>query len=260
MGEDGKVTREGWLIIGVGLAAALGASVYPAANFFLNFIRTFIHEFGHTVACWFFAHPSAPSFNIATGGGMTVYDDRNNWLLAGIFAVFLLMLFLYRKNRLTVSLLLAGAITYIMLLATDVHEIVILLSGHGAELLVAGILMYRVLGDRRIVGKLQRPAYALTGCFILLQGATFSYQLFTSHVYRHSYEVTKGAGFEMDFTRIAHDFLGVEVRYIALAFFILTLLVPMVSFCCFRFERLLESVRIRIGDRSARGPDDAGSP
>lgn len=235
------------LVLGSGLAAVFVVFALPPLVFLLDFGRTFVHEFGHTAACWFFAHPASPSFDLISGGGATMYDERSNWLLAGIIAAALLLIARYRRNRLTSALLAGATGLYVALLLTPAHEVVILLAGHGAELLVAGFLIYRVIAGGRAMGVFQRNAYAFAGLFIILQGATFSYRLLTSTGYRMMYESTEGAGFEMDFTRVAHEFLRMDVTWVALIFLACSLLVPLASYSFYRFEGRLSRVRARVG-------------
>lgn len=247
---SGSTDRGAWVTLAAGFLAAFIAVAIPMSSLFFNFIRTFIHEFGHAMTCWFFAHPATPYFDIATGGGVTAYDDRNNMLLAVYVTALLVGLFLYRRNRLTLGLLSAGAVAYATALATQAHEVLILLMGHGAELLVAGLLIYRVFADERIVGKLRRPAFAFTGLFILLQMSVFTYRLSTSDFFRRSYEgLEGGAGFEMDFSHVSKAFLGMDVKGVATAFLVLTLLVPVAGYGCHRYRHLLLPARDRLGAR-----------
>ena len=74
----------------------------------------------------------------------------------------------------------------------------------------------------------ERPAYVFSAVFITLSELHLGAQLLDSAFFRRQYELAKG-GHAMDFTRIAEDYLGVELQTVAVVFFLAALAPPVVA-------------------------------
>ena len=79
----------------------------------------------------------------------------------------------------------------------------------------AGLFLYRAISGSGIIVGLERPLYAFVGVFIEVLDLRFAYLLLTSHAYRVDYEAAKGGGHWMDFSRIAEEFLHVDLTVVA---------------------------------------------
>ena len=109
--------------------------------------------------------------------------------------------------------------------------------GHGSELILSGVFIYRALSGSVIVHPVERPLYAFTGFFIELSNFRFSYQLSMSEYHRFMYEEEKGGGHWMDFSRIAEEYLNVDLSTVSIFFFLCCFLPPILGFLVYRHQK-----------------------
>ncbi len=210
----------------IGAAAAAAALASPLVAFVVGMPVSFVHELGHAIAGWFFGYPSLPTVNFFSGG-MTLQHSRIVELqfLAG--GLLLWYAFAYRRRRAILLPVTAALVLYPALVLTPVHQALVLAAGHGFELLVAGLLLVRAMeGERRVM---TRALYAAAGFFIVFDNARFSFLLAFDRLEKQRYQAGGGLGFQMDFSRLAAEYLHVDVTVVAAAFFGLCLLTLLLS-------------------------------
>lgn len=154
----------------------------------------------------------------------------------------------------TVILLVTLIVVHAILSATFVHEVVILSMGHGTELIIAAVFFYRALSGAAVVHSVERPLYAAVSLFVVFTDLRFAYRLMTSTEARLEYEQAKGGGHWMDFSRIAEDYLHVDLTAIALFFFLAAMLPLVAGFFLFRYQ---DYIRRWIQSRWSRDPSEA---
>ena len=86
---------------------------------------------------------------------------------------------------------------------TAIHSVLILFMGHGTELVIAGLFIYRAISGRAIIHAAERPLYGIIGFFIAFSDITMAYNLLTNASYREDYLGAKGGDMDMDFSVIA---------------------------------------------------------
>lgn len=242
-GTGGTLSRDATRSLIVGGAVALVFSVVPFLSFVFSYLLTLVHELGHAVSGWFFGYPSIPAFDFAHGGGVTMHEDRKVLLMLAIYALFGWGFYALRRRPVAATTLAVLVALYSVAAFTPLHEILQIFMGHGAELIFAGLFLYRALSGEKIRTPAERPAYAFAGFFILFSDLRFAYGLWSNHERRVEYELAKGGGSWMDFSRIARDYLGVELTTVAAFFLLLCLLVPPAVWLAFRFRsRVREGV------------------
>ncbi len=208
---------------------ALFAAV-PLLRFFGSFLSTLIHEFGHTVVAWAFGYPSIPAFDFVYGGGVTIHDARNPGLLILAGGAFLFACGWFRRNAWVLAGLGALATAYLLLAFTGGHEFLIVAAGHGCELLLAGLFVYRGVTGSACRVEAERPCYVAAGTFVALHAAAFGARLATSPEFRALYEDAKGGGGWMDLSRIATEFWpGTTVAALGGYLALLALLAPVAA-------------------------------
>jgi hypothetical protein len=260
--DSGRVDGKGWVSLLAGFLLAIFVLRSGWLTFLFHPLITIIHELGHTIVGWAFGYPSIPAFDFQYGGGVTIHEEDRK--IAIVIVVFLALGFLVyrcRKSRTTVVVLLFLAALYSWTAFTDVHQILGLFMGHGTELIIAGIFLYRAISGSAILEALERPLYAFVAFFILFEDIRFSYQLSTSQVHRIMYEDAKGGGHWMDFSRISEEFLGVELSTVAVAFLICCILTPIAVVGVFKCRHRLGAswtALVHASDQ-ADGPEATGS-
>ncbi|MHB8793463.1 MAG: hypothetical protein ACYC6O_09030 [Thermoleophilia bacterium] len=222
------VSARGWLALGGGFAAALIVSLFPLLQYIFSFFSILVHEMGHALAGWLFGYPSIPSFDFFYGGGVTLHQDRFVFLNGVVFLLLAVLVYMFRDSRARMLMVAAGAAVYALLAFTVWHEVLIVALGHGTELIIAGIFIYRAASGSAILQKAERPVYAFIGFLIVIQNLVFNYRLIANTTFRFEYEYAKG-GMEMDYSRLAYEYIHVSLITIAKFFLVMTIVTPFIS-------------------------------
>lgn len=225
-----KPSRADHLELGLGaLVAALVLSV-PALEVAFGGLMIVIHELGHAAVGWLFAYPSLPAFDLRYGGGVTRHMAPSGALQVAVYAALLAALWLLRRNpggRLAAAGALVG---YALAAHTSLHRVLMLAAGHGAELALAGVFLYRALTGAAVLHPQERPLYAGVGFYMLFYDLRFAARLLTSAEARLRYQQAKGGGHWMDFSRIASEHLGVSLEVVAVLFLLACLATPALAY------------------------------
>jgi hypothetical protein len=247
--EPRHMDRDDWIVLGSGFVITLVVMFFPLLNHIFLTLVTLIHEMGHTIVGWLFAYPSVPAFDLRYGGGVTLHVQRSTFLLIMIYAGMAFLIYTYRKNLSTLVFLTILLVIHMIFAFTYFHEVAILFMGHGTELIIATIFFYRALSGAAVVHSVERPLYCAIGLFIVFSDIRFSFRLMTSHHARYEYEQAKGGGHWMDFSRIAEDFLGVDLTSVAFFFFLCCLLPLVLGFLTFRYQEYIRRTILRLWAR-----------
>jgi len=214
----------------IGSALAFGLYLFPFTRFVFSYLVILIHELGHSATSWIFGAPAIPALDFVYGGGVSIQFESNPILMALLFGLWAAALFLSRGRPRLVVTVAVGLALYVLAISTPLKELLTVSMGHGAELLFATIFCYRAISGAALRSEAERPAYAFCGAFITLSSVHFAARLLSSAIFRREYEQAKGGGHWMDFSRIAEDFLGVDLSVVAGLFFLAAFCPPLVAF------------------------------
>jgi hypothetical protein len=242
---DGKARTA--LIIGTLLA--IGAHCFTFPKIALQGLTTLVHEMGHAAAGWLFGCPSIPAFDLRYGGGVTTIQNRDDKLMWLVLVGILGLAFYFRKNLPALGLFIGAAVLYLICSYTVTYKIIIMFMGHGMELLIAGLFLYRALSGRSVFHELERIAYALVAVFILIQDVMFAWNLTFSANARMWYGRAKGGGHWMDFSQIAERYLHVGMPSVTFFFLLLCLVVPVAAVLLHRYQVAFYRLCDRLFDR-----------
>jgi len=217
----------GWLSVAGGALLAVIVLLLPRLDFIFQTFITLVHELGHALFGWLFGYPSIPAFDFMYGGGVTMHQQRALPLVYSVLALLALAGVIYRHNLRTLAVLAGSALLYALCAFTRIHEVLNLFMGHGTELIIAGIFLYRGFSGFAVIHAVERPLYAFLGFFVLFSDLRFAWRLITDPVHRYLYEEAKGGGHWMDFSRIAEEYLRVDLSAVALFFLCCCLLPPL---------------------------------
>lgn len=219
-----------------GLALAILATVWGWLRVAGHGLNTLFHEFGHSVAGWTFARPSVPAFDLTHGGGVALIHDRSRALLIVIYLALGGLILLYRRNRLTLVLLLGLVGLHAWLVSGRGEKVVIGFMGHGGELIFGLLFLYRGLTGRTVAHELERLAYAACGWFVVLNATIFAWSLTFSGFTRAWYARGHGGGIRNDFEILARDHFHVGIETVSGFYLLLCLLTPLAAFLAFRYQ------------------------
>lgn len=241
-----RIEKEGWVSLISGLVIASLVLYIPFLSFIFRYLITLVHEIGHAVFGWLFGYPSIPAFDFTYGGGVTIHQDRKILIVVVVYLLAAGLLYLYRRNGLTFLILLGVVALYSITAFTHLHYIVFLFMGHGTELIFCGIFFYRAMSGSSIVVAAERPLYAFLGFFIFFLDLQFAHRLMTSPMHRADYAEAKGGGHWMDFSRLAEEYLDIELSSMASIFLVFCLLTPILTYLFFRYKEHLFSFFRRV--------------
>lgn len=213
------------LAIGLGLAVLVVA--VPFLRFALSYLGVLVHELGHSVVSWLFGYPAIPALDFTYGGGVSLTFGRRPVLVVGfILCLVLLLGWAWRHPRWR---WVAGGLVGLWILAslTALHEMAVLAMGHTAELLFAALCLHRAITGEGTERRVERPLYAMAGWFLVLESLWFAWGLLADPARRQAYEDAKGGGHWMDFSRLAEDYLGVDLSLVAAVFLVACVATPL---------------------------------
>jgi len=222
--------------LGAGAGLAVVVLLVPWLRFALSYLTYLVHELGHALVGLLFGYPSIPAFDFVYGGGITTLQRRSGLLVGLVYLVLAGLIVSWRRNRPALVALCALAGLYALCAHTAAHKVLILFMGHGMELAIAGVFLYRALSGSAVLHAAERPLYAMCGFFIVLADVAFAWRLWRSPHARALYGAAKGGGHWMDFSRIAERHLGVDVAAVAFFFLLCCALPLVVSFVLFRYR------------------------
>ncbi|MEW6530125.1 MAG: zinc ribbon domain-containing protein [Thermodesulfobacteriota bacterium] len=229
------------LLFGIGAVLALASVVSAFIRNTFSTAMILVHEMGHSIFGWIYGYPSLPAFDFVYGGGMTLHIDRSYLLLGVIYALLVWAIWFWRKNTAAIVVLIILGVIHALTAFSRTHEVIILFMGHGTELAIAAIFIYRALSGAAVVHTAERPLYAAVGLFIVFYDLSFAYALMTSADARALYGEAKGGGHWMDFSRIAQEYLHTKLSTVA-RFFLLCCLLPIpVGYFLFRYQEYLRN-------------------
>lgn len=240
--EPQTLDKTGWIMLLVGPAVALVCFAFFWFRWILETFKTLVHEMGHAIFGWLFGYPSFPAFDVMWGGGVTLHTERSTLLCILIYAGFAGLFWVYRKNRGTLIVLTILVSIYSVCAFTSIHSVLILFMGHGTELVIAGLFIYRSLSGRAIIHAAERPMYGIIGFFIVFADIGMAYRLLTNLSYREDYLGAKGGEMEMDFLVIARDYLhSTNMASVVIVFLVCCLACLVISFLAFRYMEHIHS-------------------
>lgn len=210
---------------GAVMAATLLA--IPFLRFVFSYLGILFHELGHAVAAWIFGYPAVPAFDFLYGGGVTLYQDRSFLLSLVVAATLAGLVYAVRAHRRiqVAAAVLAGL--WLLLAVTPLHRLVVTSSGHGAEIALAGLFLWRALTNRGIKIPAERPLYACMGFFVLALNLGLAGRLLGSETFRIAYAEGKGGCLRHDLQIVADDFLHTGVQAPALLLALAALATPL---------------------------------
>jgi len=209
MGEDDKrgfweLEQEDWLHIGIGLVIAIVALLVPILGYIFGYLGILVHEMGHTLFAWMFGYPSIPAFDFAYGGGVTRWQERSTFIRVLVWAGLAALVFYSRHRRPALIAAATLAVCFALVDMSRWHRAVMFEMGHGTELIVAIIFLYRALSGVAVKTPLERPLYAGVGFFLVLHNLRFAWGLMTDSYKRELYSEGKASVDMMDFTKLMH--------------------------------------------------------
>lgn len=253
-----RVTRAMLVAQAVGLAAALATFFTPLARFLLHVLVTLVHELGHAATAWLFGRPAVPAFDFLRGGGVTPTFERSWLVLVPIYALLAAAAARMRRNRPALIALGLLCLLHMSFAFGRGGLMTILFMGHGFELVIAGVFLFRAWSCHAVEFPAERYLYAWLGWFIVLEDLAFGWSLWHDVGARVDYRDGKLGPHTNDFDRMSLG-MGVPLATIASLLWWLAVLTPVLAYLAFRYQdwwghwwTLLTDAKDTPGDRGRR--------
>lgn len=218
-------------------ALRLGILRIPVTG--LEYMLTFFHEIGHTLAMWLFGYPAVPHFDFEHGGGMARHWGRSwivlcaIWFAAAGFAVYLYQ-HLYYRGIVILGICVA---VHVLCVFTRLGDILISFMGQGGEILVGGFCMLRAFWNttEKSRGAVERWLNMVFGIYAMLSNIIMAAGLMFSDISRMAYAMQKGGHLLGDLDKIAQA-IHLPVQAVATVLMLFTLgMLGMVVYLGFRY-------------------------
>jgi hypothetical protein len=234
--------KSGRYHLGVGLLLACFFSL----PFFLFksigwFFESLVHEMGHTLVSYALGSIALPALRL-DGHAATVHLEPSVglqivvWLLLALGAGWF---WLQRQRPLLITLAIC-VVGYPFLAFSSAKEWLFLIGGHGGELVIATIFLWRSLIPSHKVLPEERTLYAALGWYLWLQNLIMNWNLMRSEESRAWYTENGSFGLENDWIRLADTF-GWSLEGTATVMLIAFLLAPPVGLLWARWSILRQS-------------------
>ena len=177
--------------------------VRPLA-FMIYTLKIILHESSHAATAWLLAPLAVPQFDLQYGGGgVTPHLGRQPVLVVGIYVVMGYLAYLSRDSRRALVGWAVVAAVYAVAVADPTHDLLITAMGHAGELVFAALFLNRALSGTQILTPVERPLYAMLGCYLVLIDVRFAVRLIVAGSARTAYGDAMGGGHRVDFDRLA---------------------------------------------------------
>lgn len=195
-----RPNRATWKSMGMGLGIAVLVAYVPFLNWIFHYLGTIVHELGHWAVAMAFGYPSVPAFHVQEGG-VTLSFSRWPLLLLGGYAFWGWVLWWNRRHRLGLVVVGGVAGAYAALAHSGFDQAAVLAAGHSAQLLIAGVFLYRAWSGASILAASERPFYAAVGLHMVGAQLGFAARALFSSGYRRQY-IEREEGIN-DFVRLS---------------------------------------------------------
>jgi hypothetical protein len=227
------------LILGFVISWLVTFPFFEIISVGLHYLAVFFHELGHTAFFWFYGQPAVPSFNFDQGGGLATPLMDQSYLFFPLIYVGLGWVAhqAWHDQRWISWVSLLAIIFHVATAYTKYYMTVVLFMGCGAEILVAGYMIYRAALNLAPRGIVERYLNAVAGFYILVfNNMRFFYDLITNEFERADYRSVYGLHDAGDLSKIALNYTPsphTQLQDVALFGLAFTVLVSILVFVLF---------------------------
>ncbi|MHC4820562.1 MAG: hypothetical protein ACYTDX_02435 [Planctomycetota bacterium] len=224
-----------WKAGAVGLVLTIAAFIVPVLSIVFHGMITLIHEMGHALAAWCVGQPATPAFDFQYGGGVTAIQRQSSLMLWFLYAAWAALAFKVRGHRKSLVAVIVGFALWWLFAHSGLRSDWISFMGHGTELVIATVFLYRALSGASILDEQERPLYAALGTFITVWDGWWALQLIVDESARSQYMAGKGNIHANDFVLLARSW-GVDLSFVAFLFMLCCLLPPVIAGALFWWD------------------------
>lgn len=203
-----------------GFSGAFIVKLFSLSDYIFWFLSSIIHEGGHMFFALYAGCPAIPAIRL-DGHAMCLQRDQVIW---AALLLWILIGTVANTNRryLGNGFFIILAVYPLTAFIPPVREILHLLSGHIAELVIGGVFLWRGLTGKSVQQAADRFASAVLGSYLFLSNSWLCFSISFIRSSRMKYYENGSFGLTNDYIRIADEILGVPLQAVA---------VPMLFVC-----------------------------
>ncbi|MFV1960013.1 MAG: hypothetical protein ACC662_11450 [Planctomycetota bacterium] len=202
----------GWKYLVLGMALALVFTISPALRFMGWFVGSLFHETGHVIFAWFVGCPAWPAISLR-GHAAAFHQAQSGFVLAMVgLALLLGTVLAWRHDRWKLPMVALLVAWPLLAFVRGPREVGFLLSGHLAEMMFAGIFLWRARTGKAIEHEAERPLYACLGWFLLARNLVLTLGLTFTASARDWYLQSGSFGLTNDYLRVATEWLHLPLE------------------------------------------------
>ncbi len=173
-------------------------------------LQAIVHEGGHTLMSLALGRFALPRISLDGHVPYTmVSDSRMLWLCAFVWLVLLFLAYeAWRSKFLRITATSAAVLYPFIALSNRYSQLAILLAGHGAELLFAGICLWRAQTGLFTHHQVERAAYSIVGWYFVFSNFLMCLDLLRNPATRAQYIAGSEPGHINDYVVAAYDTLA----------------------------------------------------
>ncbi len=171
--------------------------------------QAIVHEGGHTLMALALGRPALPRISLDGHVPFTMVGQHQMlWLCAFVWIVLLTLAHQAWKNKFLRITATAAAVLYpFIALSPRYSQLAILLAGHGAELLFAGICLWRAQTGLFTHNQLERALYGIVGWYFVFANFFMCLGILRDPATRTDYINGSEPGHINDYVVVAYDVL-----------------------------------------------------
>ncbi len=220
------------------LVGAIIAPLFAVGSFmprFGWFLGALFHESGHTATALAFGLPAFPAISLR-GHAASVHQDQIVAMVFLLWAGLGYVTWHLRHHRAALAALGIAVVLYPFFAFTDAKEFLFLVGGHGGELAMATVCLWRALTGGFTHNPLERGLYSVLGWYLVGSNVWLCGSLATSAAARDWYAGSGSFGLTNDYIRLA-DVLGWGLPQVAGMMLLVSLLPLPLSWLIWHLRR-----------------------
>lgn len=187
------------------------------------FLGALFHESGHTVTALAFGMPAYPAISLR-GHAASIHQDQIAFMVFLLWAVLGYVTWHLRHHRAALVSLTIAVAVYPVIAFTDLKESLFLIGGHGGELAMATVCLWRALTGGFTHNLLERGLHSVLGWYLVGSNVWLCGGLATSAAARAHYAANGSFGLTNDYIRLADDVLGIGLPQVGAMMLMVSLL------------------------------------
>ncbi len=215
----------------LGFFLSLMIQYFYLTKFIFWLIGTVLHEGGHLFFNLLTACPALPTIRL-DGHAACVSRSQIFFVAIIIWLIFIYNIYVNHKedkHNLKLFFIVSSIIYPIISFVPTIKLFLLLLAGHGTEIIIAGVFFFRVKTGLLVQNEIDRLLNSTLAWYLIITNLVFAFSVSFIDSARAKYYSGGSFGLTNDFVRISNDITGLDISFVLIPFFLITLTILPVS-------------------------------